>query len=293
MLRGALFRRWELWLFLLLAVVIAVLGARDYTLATRQYRAAAASELQAIAELKTAQIVRWRDERIGDARLFMHGALLTDAVQAWLTSPGGDEEARLTAVFRGIRDNLGYANVTLIDPTGDELFSLEPVAANLHEPLLQASVARAFAEQSPQFTDLHRHENATTPHLAVIVPLFVWQESVARPHSVAMVMEIDPSAYLYPLLAEWPTPSRSAETVLVSRDDGVVHFLNELRFADTPPLDYSLPLTATDVVAVEAVQGTTGLTEGLDYRGVEVLAYLAPVPDSPWRIVVKIDRSEI
>jgi signal transduction histidine kinase len=32
---------------------------------------------------------------------------------------------------------------------------------------------------------------------------------------------------------------------------------------------------------------------GVDYRGVKVLAFLRPIPDSPWLMVAKVDRAEI
>jgi PAS domain-containing protein len=36
-----------------------------------------------------------------------------------------------------------------------------------------------------------------------------------------------------------------------------------------------------------------GIVEGLDYRGVPVLADIRPVPNSPWFLISKIDREEI
>ena len=41
-----------------------------------------------------------------------------------------------------------------------------------------------------------------------------------------------------------------------------------------------------------AVLGKEGVVEGKDYRGVETLAALKHIPDSPWYMVAKIDTSE-
>ncbi|TAN42317.1 MAG: GHKL domain-containing protein [Nitrospirae bacterium] len=42
-----------------------------------------------------------------------------------------------------------------------------------------------------------------------------------------------------------------------------------------------------------AALGKKGIIDGLDYRGVPVIAAIAPVPDSPWSIVSKMDNDEI
>jgi signal transduction histidine kinase len=58
-------------------------------------------------------------------------------------------------------------------------------------------------------------------------------------------------------------------------------------------LNLRIPLTRTDVPAVQAALGTTGIFEGLDYRGIEVVTDIRPIPDSPWYMVAKVDRKEI
>jgi len=52
-------------------------------------------------------------------------------------------------------------------------------------------------------------------------------------------------------------------------------------------------VSQTDSVAVMAVLGTEGPTEGVDYRGVAVLADLSPVANSDWFLVAKLDADEV
>ena len=70
-------------------------------------------------------------------------------------------------------------------------------------------------------------------------------------------------------------------------------FLNDLRHRANTALSLREPLTLNDLPAAQAVSGKKGLFEGKDYRGVEVLADLRPIPDSPWFMVAKVDTSEI
>ena len=53
------------------------------------------------------------------------------------------------------------------------------------------------------------------------------------------------------------------------------------------------PLKLASLPASQAVLGKTGPFLGRDYRGLEVLADLRPVPGTPWYMVTKVDTSEI
>ncbi|MEI7994805.1 MAG: EAL domain-containing protein, partial [Methylococcaceae bacterium] len=108
-----------------------------------------------------------------------------------------------------------------------------------------------------------------------------------------IVLRIDPTIYLYPLLQSWPTPTASAETLLVRRDGNDVLFLNDLRFRADAALNLRINLSNTNLPAANAILGQQGIVSGLDYRGKQVIAALNAVPDSPWHLVTKMDRSEV
>lgn len=103
---------------------------------------------------------------------------------------------------------------------------------------------------------------------------------------------IDANDFLYPLIQSWPLSSETAETLLVQKDGDDVLFLNELRHTADTALKLRIPLTELDVPAVKAIQGETGIVDGLDYRGVPVVAVILPVPDTDWYMVSKIDQRE-
>ena len=109
----------------------------------------------------------------------------------------------------------------------------------------------------------------------------------------AVLMHGDPDDYLYPLLAEWPVPSESGETLLVERRGDRVVFLSDLRARDEAELSLGMPLSREDLPAAQAVRGAQGVVRGLDYRGVPVLAAVHPVHGSPWYVVAKEDSAEV
>lgn len=61
----------------------------------------------------------------------------------------------------------------------------------------------------------------------------------------------------------------------------------------TAECDWEATSPLTHLPAVQAVQGKTGMFHGKDYRGVDVLADLRSVRDSPWFMVAKVDAVEI
>ena len=111
--------------------------------------------------------------------------------------------------------------------------------------------------------------------------------------AAVLILRVNPQRCLYPILESWPTPSLTAEALLVRKEGDDVIFLNELRHQPNAALTLRVPLTQADRPAVRAVLGESGQCEGPDYRGVEVLADIRPVPDSPWFMVAKVDADEI
>ena len=69
-------------------------------------------------------------------------------------------------------------------------------------------------------------------------------------------------------------------------------FLSELRHQKNTALTLRSPISQKDLPAVMAVEGKTGIVEGIDYRGVPVIAALRKIPNSPWFLVSKIDMDE-
>jgi len=80
---------------------------------------------------------------------------------------------------------------------------------------------------------------------------------------------------------------------LARREGEAIVFLNELRHRANTALSLRIPLTRSDLPAAKAASGQEGSFQGRDYRGVDVLADLRAVPDSPWFLVAKVDTDEI
>jgi PAS domain S-box-containing protein len=274
--------------FLVLTLGIAAVGYRYYAQQKTGIEFAVRNELAAIADLKVRQVVAWRQERIGDAKLIASTQLMPAArlVLAGHADPKTTEQVR--AWIQTIRRFGGYANAILVDARGDICLSDGRVGdGRQHYADLMDKV---LASGHTVVSDLHYDSGLKVPHMGLSIPLRSTLNS--RPEG-ALLLGIDPKDFLYPLIQSWPTPSKTAETLLARRDGDQVIFLSELRHLKDTAMRLRLPLSDQRIPAVRAALGFEGTMDGLDYRNVPVLATVRKVPDSTWLLVSKVDADEI
>jgi PAS domain S-box-containing protein len=279
-------------LIVITACLILLASAGGYWLNTREAAAIRESrynELKAIAGLKSDQILKWRQERLSDARLYTSG-LISSTWTRWIKTP---EDASLKDIIlkrmTAFKELEGYDDLILTGANGDVLMSVNPFASALDDYARQL-IARVVSTNDVVFGDLFRCAICGRVHLDVVAPV---SGPDGRPSAV-LILRSDPEIYLFPLIQTWPTPSRSSETLIIRREGDDVLFLNTLRHhAEAAVLTQRIPLSETTNPTVQAALGRKGYFEGRDYRGVEVLADLGPIPGTPWFMEAKVDADEI
>jgi PAS domain S-box-containing protein len=279
-------------IFLLLVVGIAVNGYVSYRNFEQEFRLQAERQISAVAELKVKDLVNWRKERLGDAEFLYHNPAFSALVGRYFEN-SDDVEARagLLAWLENYQVYDQYDRVCLLDVTGAERLSI-PTSPETVDTHLVTDATASLRSGKVTFLDFQRDTSAGGDiHISILVPIFADQNN-KHPLGV-LALRIDPETYLYPYIQQWPTPSQSAETLLIRRDGDDALFLNELRFNPDVALTLRYPLTETEVPAVKAVLGQTGIVVGLDYRGEPVLADVRAVPDSPWFLVAQMDIAEV
>jgi PAS domain S-box-containing protein len=280
------------WLRILEPVVILavmVAGAAFYRVQEREFRRGLEAQLSAIARLKAQQVAAWRRERLDEGEDLMERPLLAERLASWARGRHSQLAKQLLAEFQVLRDHDAWRRVHFVDSEGHTLLGLSP-AAPMHEPTRRL-LREALRLRRPALVDLHSDQSDRQPHINLIVPISDPFHS-ASPVAGAMVLTAWASDELFPLIQQWPIPTRTGEIVLVRREGDQVVFLNSTRSRPDGALNLRLPMSRTDLPAVKAVSGITGVVEGFDYRGIAVVAALTPVPDSPWFLVAKIDRAE-
>lgn len=283
--------RWLAFAFLLLAAGI---GALWYS-AISAHEAAVlrerGRELQAIAELKIEFIRFWLDERRSDALVQSRRPLLAIALTGHDADKWPYGLAALPGQLEAIRKEYGYEAVMLLDHKGAHGFSAGSVPDYMRTAAAQAA-RTSMTEGRVVVSRAYHAESDGRWHIDIDIAVPVVSSRPVGTQTVgSLVFHLDPREHLDPFLKQWPAPSESGETFLFERSGDEIVYLSSLRHADAATMrrrvdDSALP-------AALAARGGQGVVEGLDYRGVPVLAAVGQVPGMPWFVVSKLDREEV
>ena len=253
----------------------------------------AEQRLTAIADLKAQQVSSWISERRASARVVGRGSLLADQIEQWMKR-GAVEDDTASAIksrLAAIAEAFHYRGVTLVDTQNRPLLSTHE-RAEVNEAELKA-VAETIRTGDTVILDFHLavDKSVRQPSIDILAPVYA-SESQSSPVAV-LIFNIDPETSLHPLVESWPTPSVSAETLLVERRGNRVMYVTELRHQKDAQFKLLLPIDQADLVEAMGLRGQQGAVTGVDYRGVSVLAVSRPISNSPWFLVAKIDSAEI
>lgn len=262
-----------------LLIAVGVIYLRRQVAEARQ---AAEQELSTMADLKVNQLVRWREERKGDARFFFHAPFTGVDVQAFLSRPNSVQARTNLAYWLNLlKAGDRYRSVALFDTEGQLRLSL-PETREAPGPATRQFVAGVLRGRDVVMGNLQR-DDAQEHHLDLGFPVFA--PGTARQVVGMILLRLDSRQFLYPLLRSWPKPSDTADTLLVRLDGDTVIVLNEPRFPSGP---------ASAAWLEERVRRREpGVFEARDHRATTVLAALRAVPGSDWHIVVKGDLAEV
>lgn len=281
-----LLHRFSLGLLLLLLLGGFVLvGTWYYRYQKRTLIDEHAVSLQSIAQLTSSQLLAWRKERLADARMNASGMVRHLALQ-WLHHGQATLLDDIRQRLEFFRENEGYYNMVLTDPSGRIHLSLLPRVTQL-ESEEQDLLNHVLARRSAVLGDFFYCRNCDRFHISVAAPIFDGDQI-----ALVLLLIADPDRDIYPLISSWPIPHGNGESLLLRREGDDVVALNPPRHLPVPPLAFRQPMTSNNVLS-QAVMGATGQLHGLDYRGVEVLADVRAIAETPWVMVTKIDFTEI
>ena len=277
--------------FLIFAAGTGVAGYRYYHYAKEHLKNEGQKDLSVIADLKIDEIIKWRKERLGDANLVFRNPFIVPAIHQWLKHGSPDLKEKIVVFMKALEDQTQYRRIILLDEKGDIRLTVPADEISLGSDA-KSLASEALLSKQIIFSDLYISKLSDTVRLTLVVPLLVTERNKTVPVGT-LLLRVDPYQFLYPLIQSWPTPSDSAETLLIRRDGDEVVFLNELRHRKNTALKLRFKITEETLPAAMALRGTTGVVEGMDYRGVPVLAALRPIPGSTWSLVSKVDKEEI
>jgi PAS domain S-box-containing protein len=255
-----------------------------YTEQRRAMEAAVTRELAAIADVETNQIANWRSERIGDGRV-LHSSTALAAARRILAShaPAVADREALKSLLEQMGREFLYTDAALVGLDGEVYIRLRQESvesAQFRQRVRRRLAKEAIEAHDVVLSDLNLETRDGRPLMSLTVPV---------EDRGAFILDIDPSKFLYPYLKSWPGPRRTAEILLVRRENNEVVYLSRPRLADASfprrPLTLKLPS--------DEVLNAGWSLRAPDYRDVEVLGTVRRIPNSPWFLVVKIDVAEV
>jgi len=284
--------RWYFFpILVLLLTGIVIGGYLYYRQYEKQYCRMIENELASIADMKAEELAQFRKERLADGAMFFRNPPFSALVRRFLAHPEDTEAQQQLQIWLGkIQDCYPYSQIALLDAQQVPRLVVLP---GIKPPSRTIAVAISNVLVSGQITiqDFYRHESDQQIYLGVLTPIFD-ESGAGRPLAV-LALRMTPATYLYPFIQRWPMPSQTAETLLLRRDGSDALYLNDLRNQTNTALNLRIPLARTEVPAVRAVLGQTGKLQGVDYRGMPVMACARTIPGSPWVLLAKMDSAEV
>ena len=245
-------------------------------------------ELITISELKINQLVKWKEGIISHAVVLSRSPYFVRAVQNWLLNRNNELlKNELKNFISSSQIEYRYESIIITSPKDLILLSSEPI--NHFDTITSEKTIEVFESQEITFTDLYFCKEDSRIYCDFIAPLIDKNNNAIA----NLIFRTSPANNLYPLIQSWPTNSKSSETLLVRKFGDYVLFLNELKFKKNTALKFKISLNNAKIPAVLAVLGRTGILDGKDYRNVDVLSYISPVPGTSWFLIAKVDKSEI
>jgi len=279
-------------LFLVITICSIIAGIFYYNYQKKSLLTEKQQELSAISYLKIRQITQWRLERINDGKFLGENILLVREFSEFLKNPTSlTLRKNIIQSLKSLTENFDYKNALLIEKGGNVRLAY-PEDDTLIGDNLKQLLPGIIKHRENVLTDLHKVNRISFVHLDLVVPLIDHTMNDTLVLGL-LALRVDPRQVLYPLIESWPTPSKSAETLLLRREGDEIVYLNELRHLKNSELILKKPVSSMKLPAALAVQGITGTIDGVDYRNVPVVAAMNKIPATQWYMVAKMDREEI
>jgi PAS domain S-box-containing protein len=278
--------------FVVVSLVILITGSLYIRNQKRNTLDIKKEELNAYANLKASEIVRWWHERVGDAIILRENYPLVEEIQRFISNPADTvSRKKLEWILFSFTETFDYHNAVLLDNDWKVRLAV-PVSDTVIRQFNQPLIPSITSGRKVMLTDIHRVEPGKPVQLDMVVPLEL-DTDTGLVSAGTIVMILDPEKILFPIVKSWPTSSKTSETLLIRKEGDSIIYLNELRHIPGQPLSVRRAIADTNLLGSKAIRGQSGILSGVDYRGVKVLGAAKRIAGSGWYMISKVDMKEI
>ncbi len=281
--------QFRVWIrnFVFISLLIIIGAVLYYYLEATRIRNEKYSDIAAISEMKAGEIIQWQKERFADVSRAANGpTVIKDLLLLEKNSNDTVAKDELRKILEVNKKGKLYENVFLISTQGKLILAAKDEPDLTDEKTIN-TVNIAFASKDAIFSDLFTHEKNVFYDVGAV------SRSADRKPLAVMILRGNASNNIFPLMQSWPTRSKTAETLIFKRTGNEVVIINELRHNNNTAFNMRIPLSDINNPLIQTISGTQGKYEGIDYRGIKVMADLRPIEGLPWFMMTKVDGSEI
>ncbi len=240
-------------------------------------------ELRTITNLKYSAVTQWYSERYADARFIFSNDNIRPLLNS-SASPLGDT-SEIGPLLFSIFKNHDYSNLFLLNTGSGEIMNLNPTGSN---DFINDSLQTALDENRIVNSDFYIDKCLGKLCLDLYIPY-----KLPENRKIVIILKVDPYILFFPNLSSSYIGASTGESLIVTSKDNSINYISPLKFQTDSDSSLRRPLDDISLPAAKAVKGVSGIVQGKDYRGAEVLADVQRIKNTPWYLVTKIDLSEI
>ncbi len=282
-------RKYFLILTFSLAIILGLfMGYLFYINESNKVRVEYKNNLETISKIKSRQISYWYEDEMYDVKIIGENKFIRSSIEQWLRSGERSDSSEIIRQLKAIEKEHSLKRIILATENNTLLLSSDP-SWQVLDTCHKSYIEEAIQKKTELSTGLFKCKTHNEALISFLSPLWDNQDNLLA----VLIFQLDPHNYLFPLLQDWPTSEKTAETFLITQKADSIVFLNNFGNIETNQHQPSLSVRDTDNIAVKIANGYDGFLEAADHEGQEVFAYGKKIEGTPWFIISKINREEV
>lgn len=276
-----------IFLFILFAVFLTTGGYLIYDLESNSIRDLQKKELSTVSEFKSKLLSAWFSDELSDAYLISRDLLTVEYIENWISNRTNSDKLTLLKLFNSLKEQHDYAGIFLFTDTGKFLISTRDSLLDIytHYSKIFPSIIKSGFIQS---TDIYFKKNEHRFYQDFIAPIINTDENVIA----FLILQIDASSNLTKLIQYQPLHSKNAESYLTIVKNDSIYILSSIQASSGVFVNKNY-FGSDSRPEIIASNNRTGIVDGKNMRGDDVLAHISIIPESNWRLITQINKSEL
>lgn len=274
----------------LLTVLVSIGGYWYYGREKEQIIQQKEKTLTAIATLKAKQLEMRYEKELIDAQIISANPYLEKVAKTYMRSNSLIDKTQLLELLQQIKLEHESTEVFLTSSDGSIIADTNSQAATIYPDELR-SLKNAMQHKkaiSTLFFNATQNGNKLSL-ISFISPL----NSDVNNLGYAIIIRVDASNHIIPLLDNWPIESQTGESFIFNNKTSNTLLFNGLKHQAEIEAKDKIEVKNDNLLSKIYTSKQPGIYQGKDYRNVDVLASMQAIAGTDWVLVSKVDKSEL